>query len=94
MIAATLATLIAAITFAVGRRSMIKELETGEVPASYYWLLGIVLVVGGPILFMMERTDFMWNLACDLMGMLIGGGILYFGYDFVRPLLSGRKPRQ
>lgn len=94
MIAALFATLIAVATFCVGRHSYLEELRTGMMPASYYALLCIVLFVGGPLFFFMRSYDFVWHVACDVLGMLFAMAAMHFGYGLVRPRSKAQRPHQ
>jgi len=94
MIASIVSFLLALTTFLVGRHAVMSELQTGQVPKSYYVLVGILFFVGGPLLLFMDKSPFVLSIASDVLGMLIAGGLVHYGFCFVRPLLSGRAQRQ
>lgn len=94
MVAAFLATLLAVLTFAVGRHACAEELRTGRAPASLNWLVAIIFLVGGPIFYFMDKSPFFWALACDLLGMLLAIGLVYFGYGLARPLWRALRQQQ
>jgi len=94
MIASIVSFLLALTTFLVGRHAVMSELQTGQVPKSYYVLVGILFFVGGPLLLFMDKNPFVLSVTSDVLGMLIAGGLVHYGLCLARPLLSGRAQRQ
>jgi len=91
MFAAMLATAIALLVLAVGRHAHKAELATGEPPAALYWLYFLVFPFGGAVIYFRADYPFLDALASDLAGMLMAGGLIYYGIETVRPLWRARQ---
>lgn len=93
MFAAMVATALALFALGLGRRAHRSELATGKTPATYYWLLALAFPCGGAILYYRAESPFLDALASDLTGMILAGGVIYYGYETARPLVRALMQR-